>query len=350
MNEIAILGCGSIGKRWLSNLQELGVSPLFVYDPDPDAREAAATLGALPLADLDELQTLRPEIVFVCTPSQQHLEGALAAVRSGAHLFIEKPISHSLDGLEELACTIRENHCIDLVGCNMRFHPGPRELKRRLEAGEIGEVMSARLHVGSYLPRWRPQQDYRASYSASPDWGGAILDCIHEIDLALWLLGEAALRAAVTRPARSLGLETDGLAELLLEHTDGALSSIHLNFVQRNYHRSIELIGESGTLFWDYTAGTVERYDEEGRLADRTPQEEGWQPNRMYQDELSYFLSRIRRREPTFNGVEAAARTLKIALQARRLGAARSLSRRSGHPLKVRSFAEINPSEIFSEP
>ena len=140
----------------------------------------------------------------------------------------------------------------------MRFHPGPATIKRLLGQGAIGEVIAARIQSGSFLPRWRTQQHYHGSYSASPLWGGALLDCIHEIDLALWYFGSATIAGAATLPAKSLGLETDGLAEIILEHGTGVLCSVHLNFVQRDYRRTCQVIGSEGTIYWDLADHCVE--------------------------------------------------------------------------------------------
>jgi len=317
LSPVAVLGCGSIGRRHLQNLFSLGYTGIIAYDPDSSARAAAQQLGAEVCTDLEAVWERGPGVVFVCTPSNLHLEHACAAAQCGAHLFIEKPVAHTSDGLDALTHLIADAQLIDLVGCNMRFHPGPAALKSFLASDAIGPVLSARLHTGSYLPLWRPHQDYRASYSASNEWGGALLDCIHEIDLALWLLGPAQLRAALTRPATSIGLQTDGLAELLLEHHGGAISSVHLNFVQRNYRRSIELIGAEGTLNWDFNTGVVNRYGPAGDLAESVQQPPNWQINDMYRAELQYFLSCVRDGMPTFNNVPQAAVTLNIALNAK---------------------------------
>jgi predicted dehydrogenase len=323
MLRIAIAGCGSIGRRHLANLRQLTANrqtEIFVYDAVPAMSEAACQeIGVTSVQHLNELWDMRPDIALICTPSHLHTSCALSAAHSSnsVALFIEKPVAHTLDGLAKL-----ETHCdrrglITLVGCNMRFHPGPAQIKRWLSEGLIGEVLSARLHTGSYLPAWRPQQDYRTGYSASTEHGGAILDCIHEIDLALWLLGPATLHAALVRPAVSLGLQTDGLAELLFAHTGGASSSIHLNFVQRNYRRSIEIIGSEGSLAWDFTQGAAVHYGPDGDIAQYSPQPAGWNINQMYLDELAYFLCCAASGEPTFNTVSDATQTLSLALQAR---------------------------------
>lgn len=318
MSRIAVLGCGSIGRRHLQNLQQLGYTDVIVFDPIPEALRAVDTRGTVHCcARLADVWTRKPMVVLITTPSHVHVEVALEAAQHNCHLFIEKPLSHSLDCLDTLLYAVRQRHLVTMVGCNMRFHPGPLQVKQWLEAGRVGKVLSARFHTGSYLPRWRPQQDYRQSYSASPVWGGAVLDCIHELDLALWLLGAAHLRAAVLRPATTLDLQTDGLAELLLEHTSGALSSVHLNFVQRNCHRSIEIIGSTGTIAWDFNAACVDLYDENGVLAQHSTQPVAWQLNDMYLDEMAYFMDCVHAGETTCNTVAVAAQTLKIALAAR---------------------------------
>ena len=323
---LAVAGCGSIGRRHLANLRCLSAdcpTEIILYDVSEPSREnAARDFGGLAVRSLKELWAMRPDAVLICTPSHLHTQNALCGARVGASLFIEKPIAHNLAGLSELECLVTEHSLTTLVGCNMRFHPGPAQIKRWLDESLIGDILSARLVTGSYLPAWRPQQDYRESYSASIEYGGAVLDCIHELDLALWLLGPAALHSALVRPASALGLQTDGLAELLLTHKSGAISSVHLNFVQRNYRRSIEIIGSEGTLAWDFQEGTVVHFGRDGKVVQSAQQPAEWNVNQMYLDELAYFLCCLQSHMPSFNPVSDAVQTLRIALQARQQGAA----------------------------
>lgn len=318
MNSVAVLGCGSIGRRHITNLRSLGQYPIYVYDPDPEAITAVAgTADVAAFGDLANVWFEQPDAVLICTPSNLHVPQAIAAAQHGCHVFVEKPLSPSVAGLDELQHSLCERGLVSLVGCNMRFHPGPAQIKQWLEAGIVGEILAARIQTGSYLPLWRPHQDYRTSYSASPVWGGAVLDCVHELDLALWLLGPAELRAAVTRRATSIGLQTDGIAEVMLEHASGAVSSVHLNFVQRNYRRCIQVIGSEGTIEWDFVAGEVVRYGPEGRPVERIKQAADWQTNQMYIDELRHFLTCVESRTDTCNPVALAAETLELALAIR---------------------------------
>ena len=318
-----VLGCGSIGQRHLRNLLALQAGVVIAYDPVPERRAEAAALGVDVVADLEAVWERRPLAALIAASTQTHVPLALQAVRAGCHVFIEKPLAHTLAGLEPLLAEVAQRGLVTMVGCNMRFHPGPAAVKRLIEAGEVGDILAARIQTGSYLPRWRPQQDYRQSYSASPDWGGAVLDCIHELDLALWYLGPAELVAAVSLPARTIGLQTDGLAEITLAHETGAISNVHLNFVQRDYRRTCQIIGSQGTIYWDFGDRHVRVFGPAGELSANHPEPEGWGLNQMYVDELAHFLEAVATRAPTINPIAEGARTLALALAARQAGPGR---------------------------
>jgi len=317
MLRIAVLGLGSIGRRHVRNLIALGAGDLLGFDPAAGAAGLAAReYGIRTVTNLDEVWAFAPSAVFVTSPSHHHVPLALDAARRGCDLFIEKPLSDSVDAIDQLRLAADSQRLVTMVGCNMRFHPGPAAVRRLIQEGAIGAVLSARIHTGSYLPDWRPGTRYQDSYSASREQGGgAVLDCIHELDLALWYSGPATLVASIVRPARSIGLAVDGLAEILLEHDNGALSSVHLNYVQRDYLRFCQVIGETGTLHWYFAAPRVEiRSGGAPRQVTWSPD---WTADRMFVDEAGEFLRCVRERTAAPNGLAEAERTLRLALQAR---------------------------------
>ncbi len=316
--KIAILGCGSIGRRHLRNLQSLGQTDLVAFDPVPAARAlVTAEAGIRVYGTTAELWRERPGAALITAPSNLHVPLALEAAQNNCHVFIEKPLAHLLDGIEELSAELGRRHLLSMVGCNMRFHPGPALIKKLIEEKAVGEILSARIQVSSYLPRWRPQQDYRQSYSASTEWGGAILDCIHEIDLGLWYFGPAALVASAQLPATSLGLQTEGLVEMILRHESGVLSSIHLNYMQRDYRRGCQVIGTNGTLYWDFSERCVRHFGEDGNLHATAAEPAGWETNEMYLEEMKHFLHALKTNTPTSNPISGGLAALKIALEAR---------------------------------
>jgi predicted dehydrogenase len=321
--KMLVVGGGSIGARHLRNARDLGLGPLAVVEPDAERRGSVTTeCHARGFATLEDGLAWRPEIAVIATPTGLHVPRAIQAARAGCHLLIEKPLSHAREGIETLAREIEQRRLIVLVACNVRFHPGPAAVKALLNEATIGTVVAARLQTGSYLPSWHPDRDYRQSYSASEGQGGAILDCSHEIDLALWFFGPAEVAGAASIPASSLGLVTDGLAEILLRHQSGVLSSVHLNFVQRDYRRCCQVIGTRGTIYWDYGTGRVDVFGEDGRPSRAVPQPADWDANQMYVDELSHFVACVRERRPTVNPLGGGVAALRIALAAREKGVA----------------------------
>jgi predicted dehydrogenase len=314
-----VVGGGSIGTRHLRNLRALGVAETAVVDADP---QRLAVLcrdeDARGFGSLDEGLAWGPDVTVIATPSQLHVEQARAAAWAGSHLFIEKPLSHTSEGLDALTAEVRERGLISLVGCNMRFHPGPAQVKRLLEAGAIGKVLFARVFMGSYLPGWRPWQDYRQSYSANAAMGGGcILDIIHEIDLARWYLGPVREVFCAAEHVSSLEMDVEDLALLICRHAAGCVSNVQLDYFERTYERGCQIAGEHGTLFWSFTEGVVKAYDARTEGWTSYPQPEGWETNRMYVDELSHFLGCVREGSATMFPVDEAIEVMRVALAAK---------------------------------
>lgn len=311
MTRILVVGGGSIGQRHRRVLGDLARGPVALVEPSEERRAGQA------FATLDEGLAWGPDAVVVASPTDLHLAQARAVVGAGLHVFVEKPLSHRRDGVEELRAAAEAAELVTMVACNMRFHPVNRELHRQLEARRVGRPLSARLWTGSYLPRWRPGSDYKASYSASPVAGGAILDCIHELDLARWFFGPARVLAAAHRPAAHLGLEVDGLAEVLLRHESGVLASVHLDYVQRNTSRGATIIGEEGTLEARITTGEVKVYGPDGERAEVFAVPQDWELDDMYRDQMRHFLDAVEAGTPTTNPIAGGAEVLALALAAR---------------------------------
>src|SRR5262249_48764462 len=130
-----------------------------------------------------------------------------------------------------------------------------------VQRNAIGRITSARADVGEYLPDWHPWQDYRASYSGRRDLGGgAVLTFSHELDALCWLLGPPRRLTAMAARTSSLEIDTEDVAEIMLDFESGAIGSVHVDYVQRVPKRSLEIVGEQGTLRWDYHRNRLEHY------------------------------------------------------------------------------------------
>src|SRR5579871_1496167 len=314
-----VLGCGSIGKRHLGNLIACQAGDVKAFDVREDRRAEVQDRFGIPVfGRLEEAWLAGADVALITVPTRLHVPLALEAAQHGCHLLVEKPLSDSWEEVERLLAVVKERNLVTHVGCNLRFHPGLRRIKSLLQEGTIGRVVAARVEVGQYLPDWHPQEDYRRGYSARRDLGGGvILDAIHEVDYVRWLMGDVATVSCFSGKLSRLEIETEDTAAILLRFTDGAIGEVHLDYVQRAYSRTCHLIGDEGTIRWDYTTGQVSHYSGLTRKGQTFANDAGWEPNQMYMDELRHFLRCLaREEEPTLDLFEGA-RVLQVALAAK---------------------------------
>ena len=314
-----IAGLGSIGVRHLRNLHALGLRDILAFRVRAEQVDEVERFGVSAYYDLDQALDQRPDAVFVTNPTSAHLQVALAAARRGCHLFIEKPLSHDLAGVDDLINIVRAKRLVAQVGCNFRFNPALRRVRTYLKERTVGRAVTVRAHAGEYLPDWHPGEEWRSGYSARRDLGGGvILTVIHELDYLCWFFGEVTRVFAMAGAWSDLELEVEDAAEILLEFASGVCASIHLDYVQRPPARTLEVVAERGTIRWDFHTGRLALYS-----ADTCQWSEWAGPtferrNDMYVDELRHFLDCVAGRSEPMVSLEEGKRVLEVALGAKR--------------------------------
>jgi predicted dehydrogenase len=312
-----IVGAGSIGRRHLANLKKLGLNKLAACDPHPERLEYVAVefhAECFPTIEAG-LEKFRADAVLVCSPPVLHVVQAIRALRAGAHVFIEKPLSDRMDGVEALREETAKRGATVQVGYNLRFHPAIQKLKELVDECAVGKILWAHVEAGSYLPDWRPWQDYRKSYTARRELGGGILlDGSHEIDYVTWLFGAPQEVACMAGQVSQLEVNVEDCATVLLRFSDGTRADVHLDFIQRSYSRYCSLIGPEGKVQWDLLGNSVQIV-RPGKEAEITKFD--FEINAGYVAELSHFIECARTgARPRFT-LEDAILTLRIALAAR---------------------------------
>lgn len=318
--KVLIVGCGSIGKRHIANLLSLGIKNMAAFDiQEPRREEVRKRFDITTPASLEDAWAGKPEVIVIAAPTSLHVPLALEAAQRGCHLFIEKPLSHNMENVSKLLQAVQEKKLVTLVGCNMRFHPGIIKVKELLEEDAIGHITAAQVAIGQYLPDWHPWEDYRRMYSARQEWGGGIiLDAIHEVDYIRWMLGEVQLVACFAGKLSHLEIETEDTAAILLLFANSAIGELHLDYIQRAYSRSCHIIGEEGTVRWDYTDGQVRWYSARTHQWQHFPNPDNWEPNQMYVDEMAHFLRCLAGEEKPMLDVFEAKKVLEVALAAKK--------------------------------
>jgi predicted dehydrogenase len=321
---ILIAGLGAIGQRHARNLRALrGHSvELLAYRSRrlrhvvtdtlsrDDTRDVEAELGVHTFDNLDAALAARPDAVFVCTPTSRHLEIAQRAADAGCHLFVEKPLSHSLEGVDRLLEVVGKRRLVGLMGCQWRFHPQVRALKEVMASGTLGPTRQAEIEYAEYLPDWHPYEDYRQSYAARSELGGGVvLTQIHDYDLAFWLFGMPSSVRASGGHLSDLEIDVEDTAEAVLE-TRTCTVRVRQSFATRPPRRMVLVRGERATASLDLLASSLTL---EPPLAPTASLPE-YQRNQMFLDEAAHFLDCVEGRASPAIPLTEGALVLRIAL------------------------------------
>lgn len=247
----AVIGFGSIGRRYVRLLCEEAVE-VGVLDIDPDKTAAAARDNdrVHVFSDIADLLTWQPAAVIVATPPEHHETAVYQPLKAGCSILLEKPIAHSMSAAKRIVELHRESSATMFGVCNMRFHPGPHTVFENMNA--IGNPLFAVAYYGHLLEQQRPTSLSDTHFSMSTDrGGGAILDCIHEIDLQNWVFGRGEVVGAQLANLHHDMMRAEDYAVLQTRHARGVHVSIHLDFLQRRKRRGWAIHGTEGSLIWE---------------------------------------------------------------------------------------------------
>lgn len=248
MPGIVVHGTGSIGMRHLRVLRQLNI-PVKALSVRPDRLTFLEAEGFDPATDFAGARG-----VIIATETGRHIDDAIAALRSGSSVLVEKPIATDATEIASLRTAIQETGKQVFVGCVLRFSASLQRFKEWLP--RVGRVHDVRIECQSYLPDWRPQTDYRQMYCARANEGGVLRDLVHELDYAVWLFGRPSALTASLVNTGTLQIQAEESADLLWQ-SGTATVSLRLDYLTRTSRRRMTAFGDAGELAWDGVGQTV---------------------------------------------------------------------------------------------
>ena len=312
---ILVVGTGSIGTRHIKNILSLG-HKVGIYSYRNKKVELAGFQNIIYESDLNKaIKNSLYDAVVIANKNTDHIPVAINAAKNNKHLYIEKPLSNSLEGIEELKnLSLLKNLKVE-TGYMMRMHPNIQAIKSFINSGRFGEIFNLSLSIGYWLPYWRPGTDYLKSYSAKKnEGGGVIFDLIHELDLLNYFLEDIDEVFAMTKNVGVLNIETESVAEVLIRTKKDIIARIHLNYTQPLYKREIEIVGDHGSIFWDYNKGKVEFYNKKlKKLEIIHSVDSDFKRNDMFIDYMKFFIKNLDNNK-TISDLDNGEKSLKIAL------------------------------------
>jgi predicted dehydrogenase len=254
VTRIALLGAGFMARTHAQSYAALkDRADVRVVCALEGADAIAADLGAEAATDWEAVVALDGiDAVDVCLPTPLHRPVAEAALTAGKHVLLEKPIALSLDDADAIGDAARATGRVLMVGHVLRYMPEIVEMRRLLDAGELG----------------RPLAATALRLSAPPDWnqwmldpaksGGVLVDMmVHDFDILNALLGPA--RSVVAHAA------ADGRHfQMLLEHErgSGAIEGSHAMPASYPFTANLRVLCERGVLEHRFVAGAGDQVDE----------------------------------------------------------------------------------------
>ncbi|MEZ6054277.1 MAG: Gfo/Idh/MocA family oxidoreductase [Planctomycetaceae bacterium] len=249
MKRILVVGGGSIGERHVRCFGRTGRADVALCEMNDAVRERVAQTYDLraSYASLEDALNDTHDAAVICTPAHLHVPMAMQLAERGIGLLIEKPVSVSLEGVDELAAFVNEKQVPTAVAYTLRAHPALIAVKAVLDEQRYGRVLEVVVVSGQHFPFYRPA--YRETYyTRHESGGGAIQDALtHMMNAAEWLVGPVTRLVADAEHCLLEGVEVEDTAHVITRHGD-VLGSFSLNQHQAANESTLTIVCERGTI------------------------------------------------------------------------------------------------------
>lgn len=305
--KIGVIGLGSIGTRHLKNivavLQERGKTYTIDLVRSGKGKELDIEVTQLVnrIFNSDDYVPDDYDVIFITNPTHLHFETVQQFVSKTKHMFIEKPVFGTTDILlSELRLKSESEY---YVACPLRYTDVIQYLKYECD---LRNVYSVRVICSSYLPEWRPNTDYRNTYSAHKDQGGGVsIDLIHEWDYLSYLFGQPEQVFNLKGVFSNLEIDSDDLSIYIARYANMTVE-VHLDYFGRKTIREVQIFTDKDTIVGDLTKSEI-RYLKSGEIISFKEQRNDYQ-----RKEISHFFDIIEGRAINDNDISKALRTLQI--------------------------------------
>ena len=326
--KILITGLGSIGQRHVRNLRRLYGNEVELiayrsrglkttFSDDLKIREGVdleAEYGITAYYRLEEALAQKPEAAFITNITSRHMETALACAKAGCHMLIEKPLSHDMEGVEELERIAEEKGLKIFMGFQNRYHPSVQRMKESIESGELGNLVYGSCEFSERVITMHRYEDYRDTYMAQKKMGGGpVLNLqMHDLDILQWILGKPAEVSAQIKYASGLEIDVEESAQAVFTYRGGIPVYAHTDFIQYPPVHRFKMVGDHGRIEADLIAAETVKYigDEPAMIW----KEEDFIRNDMFIEELKDFFDCIKHDRESVIPLKAGIISLQMAV------------------------------------
>lgn len=305
--KIGIIGAGSIGLKHLRNIVIVLNSRNISYTIDLIRSNNGKTLDDEITKHINKIYFVNElipddyDILFVTNPTYRHYNTIKQFVSKTKHMFIEKPVFDDTNvDLEHIG--LKDGN-VYYVACPLRYTEVIQYLKSLCKSIKI---YSVRAICSSYLPDWRPGQDYRESYSAKKDQGGGVsIDLIHEWDYLNYLFGQPDHILNIRGHYSDLEIDSDDLSIYIASYPKMTVE-LHLDYFGKKTIRELTILSDKDTIIGDLANSEI-RYLNSGEIISFREKR-----NDFYIKEMEHFFDIVDGKAMNDNNIITALSTLSL--------------------------------------
>ncbi len=315
MKKILIVGTGSIGERHVRCFLATGRAEVSICEPNSEL--CSKITKEYPVvnsfSDLHLALEKRWDAALVATPAHTHIPISLEIANRGVHLFIEKPLSTTMDGIDVLMDRVNEKSLIAAVAYVWRAHPGIEWLKSVVLDGRFGDLKQQTITSGQHFPFYRPA--YREIYYTDREkGGGAIQDCLtHPLNFAEYLAGPITKIVADSDHQVLDGVTVEDTVHVLARHGE-TMGCYSVNQYQAPNETTVTLVFERGTARFEVHENRCGWMTEPGGTWNDVPLPE-MDRDEWFTRQANLFLDVLERKSEPLCTLEEALGTLIATLK-----------------------------------
>lgn len=331
--KVLFIGLGGIGQRHLRNLLKLRPDVEIyalrkrceqtVLDDKLQPVEGEALESKYKIRSvktLEEAEQAGINTVFICTPSSMHIDYTIQCLNLGWNVFVEKPLSHTLDGMGELKKALESSHGqTSMIGFQNRFHPCIKKAREILEKNILGDICYVNAEIGENVTRWHPFEDYRRMYACKSELGGGvILSQIHELDYLYSFFGFPETIYASGGQLSDLEIDVEDVADILMQFSlchKKIPVHVHEDYLQVPSARRCKIQGTKGLMVFDLLSCMIDVHDMQGQNICHA--QFTFDRNDMFLEELENFLNSAETGKPSLIPIEEGLHSLEMAIKAK---------------------------------
>ena len=327
--KVLVVGAGSIGKRHALNFKSLN-HEVVVCDTNKDRVRKFSKENDFSyyLNYFDAINTEDFDAAVIATPSNFHIEPAIDLASHKLNIFMEKPLSISMEKVNHLSHIVEKNNLIFMMGQSYRFHEGMLCIKDLMDNNIVGDIYNVEMLGGWYLPDWHYKEDYTKEYAARSDLGGGVLltSLSHSIDTVRWLFGEVVDFRGWKANLGNLKLDVDDYVSCSLFTDKKIIVNIIDDFLSRIPRNQIRINGSEGFIVSAFSKNEIHYWNtntkrflpddkslkpnyaykkilEDGINYDTSLDKKSFtfNINKRYVDEINFFAEKVKERDPNFS-------------------------------------------------